>query len=292
MSSRYLPDVLRGDRGKPGLPGAASVVPGPPGPPGPPGLAEWQRIFDVQFSDLAPTTFVDGIYSLGDGSFEVVRTASAASSSGIVAGGLRVPCNSLSSLSAYKGDGFIVQVPNFSSIVPPGIPIRSVLVLDRVTGPTALNTGFVVHGVWNPTQYNSTTPESETVAVSCMSNGPFSALAGIFARHSCNNTRATFDGGVIAQVNRFGIVLPSSYYLGLTDRCMLQGTSVDDPEHLSSWPMFQGNYGSNGYDILDGTRARSNFQRSDMNLFVGYQSTDNTALCSVIISRWRLEAFF
>lgn|SRR5512133_711053 len=289
MPSRFLPDVLRGDRGRRGAQGDPSVVPGPPGPPG---LAQWQLIFDVTFSMLGPQVFADGIQSLGGTDFEVLRTADATSSSGIVAGGLKLPSASLSTKSAYKADACVVQVPNFSSVVPAGIPFRSVFVIDHLAGPTQLNSGYVVHGLYNPTQIGTITPETETIAINGLSTPVFSAQAAIFARHAANNTRATFDAGVISGCNRGGFLLPTGYCLGLTDRRMLQGTSVDDPSVISPWPTFQGNYGANSYDIGDGVRSRSNFNRDDMTLYIAYHSTDQTATCYAVISRWRLEAFY
>lgn len=63
MPSRFLPDVLRGDRGRKGTQGDPSVVPGPPGPPG---SYAWHDLVYVNFTTEPSQVFsADGAVDVG-----------------------------------------------------------------------------------------------------------------------------------------------------------------------------------------------------------------------------------
>lgn len=134
MPSRFLPDILRGNRGPAGADGAA----GPPGPPGP-GGGTWTVLADVLFeSEPDQTIAADGDFVIGGVTFNLRNSsrfyAGSLGLANLNAGsslypGLRLGCPDVAGLTRYRdnphSDIPLVSVPfsQWPSVVRE-VPVR------------------------------------------------------------------------------------------------------------------------------------------------------------------------
>jgi hypothetical protein len=144
MPSRFLPDVLRGDRGRKGATGDPSVVPGPPGPAG---SYAWHDLAFVDFT-AQPDQLIsaDGPLVVGGSSFVAYHYARriAGSVFSVESGatkGLRLPCPD----SAYAGTTTANQGQTTKLFLPFSLcqsygsvssrtPLRCLARLSRIVG--------------------------------------------------------------------------------------------------------------------------------------------------------------
>jgi hypothetical protein len=300
MPSRFLPDVLRGDRGRKGAQGDPSVVPGPPGPPG---SYAWHDLSYVDFT-AQPDQLIsaDGPLVVGGSSFVAYNYARriAGSVFSIENGatkGLRLPCPAAAYASTNAANRAETTklflpfpgCPNYGSLSR-RTPLRCLARLTRIIGvanphdigfcvcfdnPSALLLSTTYHS--GKTAYGANTTLGN-LSCGCyflgVSSGGYNGLTGI---NGDNRTLSVECDGIGPRLSR-ACIAPASV------------DAVGDPDLAYVYREFVVTSTFSGSEVLPSYFDLANWGVSICSYSGGSTYIDPGDIC--YISHLRVQAFY